>query len=267
MLVVAQVAGYRATGRWFTTTQVIEVFEALRLPRPGNMSAEVGRLAEQGFLVRRRSGSMWSLTPLGNRRVTELIGGIDQAQLAAQLVGVDGAELGHALHAVIPPALAPHAWSPGIATLLGQYPFETNLFCMTRFPGDPDVEVTGAIDALREAAATHGLTMHLASDRSITGDLWGNVAAHMWACQYGIGIFENRADRGLNYNVVIEVGAMLMTGRQCAMLKDATAPEMPTDFVGQIYTPVDLDNLDTVSDAAHRWFADGVGLGRCPYCP
>jgi hypothetical protein len=33
---------------------------------------------------------------------------------------------------------------------------------------------------------------------------------------------------------------MLMTGRQCAMLKDVTAPDMPTDFVGQIYTSIDL---------------------------
>jgi hypothetical protein len=267
VLVLAQVAGYRQPDRWFTTTQLIEVFEALRLPRPGNMSAEIGRLAEAGLVVRRRSGSVWSLTPLGNRRVTELIGSIDQAQLAAQLVGVEGAELGHALHAVIPPSLAPHAWASGIATLLGQYPFDTNLFCMTRFPDERDEHVSVAIDTLRTAAADHGLTMHLASDRSITGDLWGNVAAHMWACKYGIGIFENRADRGLNYNVVIEVGAMLMTGRQCSMVRDTTAPDMPTDFVGQIYTPVDLDDPATVSAAAHGWFAEGLGLGRCRNCP
>jgi hypothetical protein len=267
VLVVAQVAGYREQDRWFTTTQVIDVFEALRVPRPGNMSREIGRLADAGLVIRRRSGSTWSLTPLGNRRVTELIGSLDQAQLAAQLVGVEGAELGHALHAVIPPTLAPHAWAPGINTLLGQYPFDTNLFCMTRFPGEPDDEIAGAIDALRGAAANHGLALHLASDRSITGDLWGNVAAHMWACKYGIGIFENRADRGLNYNVVIEVGAMLMTGRQCAMLKDVTAPDMPTDFVGQIYTPVDLGDPATVAAAAHVWFAEGLGRGRCPNCP
>jgi hypothetical protein len=46
--------------------------------------------------------------------------------------------LGHALHAVIPPTLAPNAWPPGIKTLLDHYPFDTNLFCMTRFPGEPD---------------------------------------------------------------------------------------------------------------------------------
>jgi len=65
----------------------------------------------------------------------------------------------------------------------------------------------------------------------------------MWACRYGIAFFENTHDNGLNYNLTIEVGGMLLSGRRCALLKDQTVPAMPTDLVGQIYKSVDLVEL------------------------
>jgi hypothetical protein len=84
------------------------------------------------------------------------------------------------------------------------------------------------------------------------GRLWGNVAAHMWASQYGIAFVEDRVGLGLNYNVTIEVGAMLMAGRRCAILKDPSAPALPTDLIGHIYTSVDFDDSPSVSDAIHH---------------
>jgi hypothetical protein len=42
---------------------------------------------------------------------------------------------------------------------------------------------------------------------------------------------------------------------------------MPSDLVGHIYKPVDFAELKTVSDAAHVWAADDLGLGRCKSCP
>lgn len=39
---------------------------------------------------------------------------------------------------------------------------------------------------------SHQLHLHLASDRALDDDLFANVAAHMWACNYGIGLFEVR---------------------------------------------------------------------------
>ena len=58
----------------------------------------------------------------------------------------------------------------------------------------------------------------LGNDRKIVDDLWANVAAHMWACKYGIRFFEDRRGRGVNYNLSIEVGGMLTTGRRLALL-------------------------------------------------
>jgi hypothetical protein len=106
----------------------------------------------------------------------------------------------------------------------------------------------------------------LASDRSLDDDLLGNVAAHMWACQYGIGLFENRANRDLNYNVVLEIGSMLMTGRRCALLRDITAPDMPSDIGGQIYKKVDLDDPQHLARAVHGWVREDLALDSCASC-
>jgi hypothetical protein len=89
----------------------------------------------------------------------------------------------------------------------------------------------------------------------------------MWASQYGIAFFEDRRNRGLNYNLTIEVGSMLITGRRCALLKDSSIPRMPTDLVGKIYKSVDLDDPKTVSHALHVWIRDDLNLGSCPSCP
>jgi hypothetical protein len=161
----------------------------------------------------------------------------------------------------------------GLQRHLERFPIEKSVFCMTRFPkpGDPnspDPQQT-VIDTIRLAAAKHGLTLHLASDRQIVDDLFGNVVAHMWACQYGIGLLENRGPKadGLNDNVLIELGSMLIMGRRCAILKDRNAPSPPSDLSAQIYKSVDFDDPQQVADATHVWLAEDLALGRCDQCP
>jgi hypothetical protein len=201
------------------------------------------------------------------------MGELDPSEVQVAITTAGGALLGDVVQALIDPALAPRRWSASIRRLLDQYPFENNVFCMTRFPSkpkdttflDPIKEVIGAA---RTALASHHLHLHLASDEVLDEDLFANVAAHMWASKYGIGFFEDRggSDR-LNYNVVIEVGCMIMTGRRCALLKDEGSPAMPTDFVGHIYKEVDFDDLDALAREVHTWAARDLGLGPCPSCP
>lgn len=262
----------RETG-WFNSAGIAELLEELRLPSPDkkHITSRVGDLVAADWLVARGSGRTreWALTPTGHRHAIELVGEIDFAKLEPQLVQVPGAELGNVRHTTLPPTLAPAKWSAGIARLLERFPFETNVLCMTRFPDD-EVEHDpnqAVIDTVRDALKTHGLVLHLASDRIVDEDLFGNVAAYMWACQYGIGLFEDRIGKKLNYNLVTEVGSMMMAGRRCALLKDKTAPPMPTDLIGHIYKPVDFGDLGAVAKETHLWAAEDLGLGRCGSCP
>jgi hypothetical protein len=268
---LGDLVGAQAGDGWFSATELARMFQTLRVPRDG-VSQALNRLKERNLVVRNTGGGSWSLTPEGREHVFELVGGIDVAAVEAEIRSTDGAELQDAPHVVIPPELAPIRWAVGIARLLDRFAFERNVFCMTRFPKDdaeadyPD-PVKAVIEASREALHAHGLRLHLASDRAAEDELFGNVAAHMWACKYGVALFETRFGDEFNDNLQIEVGAMLMTGRRVALLKDRETPDMPTDFVGHIYKPADFDDVPAVSSAIHTWVAEDLGLGRCGTCP
>ena len=272
VLILGQVAGMRTKDGWFQTSDVDMLCQELRIPKPSNTSSSLSRLRASKLLVQRSGKARWSLSPTGRLRVEEVLGEFPYETIQAELAGTPGAEYAHERHSVIPPSFAPPKWKPAIARLLEQFPFETNVFLMTRYPKDKSTRpdpLAPLFDRMRDAVRRHGLTLHLASDRQADDVLADNVVAHMWACQYGIGLLEDRdPDRaGLNSNMLIELGSMLVMGRRCKILKDAAAPYPPSDLAGQIYTKVDLDDPTTVVDAVHRWIAYDLGLGRCDHCP
>lgn len=269
---LAGVLANRDENRHFTSAQISTLYSDLRLPSPANVSDILAALRDLDFVIRDPATGTWALTPLGESEALKLLAELDYQQIAAELAGSPGAQLGNVTHLLIGPEFAPLKWSEGIARLLKRFPFDNNIFCMSRFPSeDPQHKATDLIahvvTEIRAAASQHGMTVHLASDRQLEDDLLGNVAAYLWACKYGIGLVEDRVDRGLNYNAVMEVGAMLVTGRRCAILRDSTSPDLPTDLAGQIYKLVDFAELSTVRNATHHWLAEDLGLGRCQRCP
>jgi hypothetical protein len=271
VLLAASILGMRNGNGLFNPPSLLQFFDALRVPRPTNIHRDLKDLERDHLL--RRIGRLWAVTPVGRRSVEEELQLFDLAELDAYLKGTPGSFLGNERHVVIPPELAPPKWIPAIERLLQKFPFETNVFLITRFPqSESDTTyldpLRSAIPAIENTLHPHGLTLHLASERQLDDDLLGNVAAHMWACQFGIGILEDRVGRGLNYNVMTEIGAMLMTGRRCALMKDKTSPTtLPTDVIGQIYKPIDLDDIASLSSIIHRWASEDLALGRCNSCP
>lgn len=269
VLLAAAIVGMRNGDGLFKPPQVLSFFDALRVPRPANIHRDLGLLGSQNLV--RRLGASWAVTPVGRNVVQEQLQRFDEAELKAYLQGTPGSLLANERHPVIPAELAPPKWLNAIERLTQRFPFETNVFLMTRYPEDNNDTtyldpIQSAIPAIKEALKPHGLSLHLASDRQLDDDLLGNVAAYMWACQFGIGILEDRMKRGLNYNVMTEIGAMLMTGRRCALLKDKTSPSLPTDIIGQIRKPIDLDDIMSLTARIHAWAAEDLNLGKCSAC-
>jgi len=186
--------------------------------------------------------------------------GVDDAELKRLAAESQEPTFADIPHHLLPSELAPGPFQAGIARFLEGYPFERNVFCMSRFPrGDRD-PLCVTLVTCRGTCEQLGLRMHLASDRAVEDLLFGNVAAAMWASRFGIAIFEDRVGEGLNYNVVLEVGAMLVTGRRCLLLKDVTVEELPTDLVGHIYQPVDVADSDAVAAAVERWITADLAV-------
>jgi hypothetical protein len=156
---------------------------------PGGVGARLGDSCSPGV-----SSPLLGTTPKGRKMVSELIGEIDVAKLEPQLAELPGAELADTHQTVLPPELAPPRWAAGIKELLDRSPFETNVLCMTRFhrPDEPDDPIADVFETVKTALASHGLHLHLASDSIVEDTLFANVAAYMWACQYGLALFEDR---------------------------------------------------------------------------
>ncbi|TNC20074.1 hypothetical protein [Amycolatopsis alkalitolerans] len=269
VLILASIVSGRSEGGTFSGRSVTDLFYDTTLPAPVKIGNVIANLGRAGLATSAKAHGAWSLTPLGRQRVSELVGNDSAALLAESLPG--GANLAHSRHPLIPASLAPPQILRPVSDFTKTSPSASQVFGMTRFPdtvkeSDVPDPVAAGLEAAGEAINGHGLRFLLASQRALVDDLWGNVAAHMWACNYGLAFFEDRRGRGMNYNLAIEVGAMLMTGRRCLLLKDSSIKRMPTDLVGFIYKSVDLDNPETVAHAAHEWVREDLALGKCKDC-
>ena len=251
------------------SADVDSLFEAFRLPESKHTGAVFSNLQKAGYMRIRDAVPRWTLTPEGHARVLDLLAGVDPVQIELELAQHPGAQLGSGRLTELPPSLAPVKWSPGIANLIKRAPFDHNVLMMTRFPDTnrTDDPIGGAIGAIRDALGKHGLALHLADDSILDDDLLSNVAAYMWACRYGIALVEDRVGRGVNGNVLIELGAMVMAGRRCLLLKDHTIEKLPTDFVARIYKSVDIADAAEISRRTHVWVRDDLELGSCTACP
>src|SRR5215218_10498 len=237
VLILARLVQDRSKESHFAPAEIEDLFDAVGLPRPPKTANVLRSLKGKGFVTPLKKGrGAWKLTPNGLVKVSSLAPEMDLAALAVEATHPLQALLGDTAHPVIPPSLAPPALIGPLRDFLAEFPFEQNIFGMTRFPGKEEIDpLSPALEQAKQVCREKGLVFHLASDRSIVDDLWANVAAHMWGCRFGIAFFEDRKSRGINYNLTIEVGGMLISGRRLALLKDASIERLPTDLVGKIY--------------------------------
>ena len=250
VLVIAHVAGLRSGQMHFSGADVANTFRMLRIPEPVNIGSVFSRLGKRGLLIRvgRRK---WALTPVGDLRVAELGIAIGAADFHTEYAS----ELAKSVHHTIGVEFAPLPLAGPIGAFLKDHPFDRNVFGISRYPeseaaADP---IIPALETARDTLRDYSLEFHLASDRNVSDQLWPNVAASMWACRYGVAFIESRVEPDVNRNVLIEVGAMLMAGRRCVLLRDYSVQKMPTDLVGHIYKPVNLDDVETVTSAIREW--------------
>ncbi len=264
-LVLGQLAASRSDDGSFSPGTAFQLFHDFALPAPAKIGNVFTALTKKKWFTKQPQRAAYKVTPSGQAKVREQMTDFDLVALVAESAHKNAPVFGRTEHALVPVHLAPPALVRPLQSFLADHPFDTNVFGMTRFPdakagtADP---VGRALAIVREVCAESGLEFHLASDRAIVDDLWDNVTAHMWACRYGVAFFEDRADRGLNHNLLIEVGAMIMGGRRCALLKDGSIEKLPTDFVGMIYKSVDLSAEETVAQVVRTWIKDDLTVGN-----
>lgn len=258
-LVLAHVAQLRSQDRTISPRGIEDTFLNLRIPLPSNVSQNLAILSKRGLMLRLAPGR-WALTPEGKEAIRQLMAGVKDSALREYDTPGSEALLGDAPHYLLSPDLAPAKFQSGISRFREGHPFERNVFLISRSPRDEADPVGPAIETCRSACEDAGMEMHVATDRAVEELLFGNIAAAMWACQYAVALFEDHRGEGVNTNVALEVGGMLITGRQCLLLKDDTVERLPTDLVGHLYQPVDITNHNALSETVTRWLGSDLGL-------
>lgn len=242
-------------------SEVEHAFIDLSIPPPTNVSQHLAALAKKKMILSPVPGR-WRVSQLGAEHIRQLTaGGVSEKVLAAALATPEDATLADSPHSLIPWEFAPIEIRGGIGRFLEGHPFERNVFGISRFlrdvPSDPIID---AQKECQDTCADLGLEFHLASDRVVEELLFSNIVAAMWACRYGIAIIEDTVGEGPNYNVPLEVGAMLITGRPCLLLKDVTIQRPPSDLVAHLYDEVDITKPATIDRAIRDWAKHRLGL-------
>ncbi len=260
-LVALHIASLRASNKTASATEVRDTFIALRVPPPKNVHQHLAKLASNKLILSPSNGR-WAITPLGGERIRQLMTGVTDSDFDNLLTDKQAALFADTPHSLLPPEMAPVQFRAGIGRFLKGHPFDSNVFGISRFPRKEvaDDPIVTALDKCRAVCSELGLEYHLASDRAVEELLFSNVVAALWACRYGIAIIEDTVAEGPNYNVALEVGAMLVTGRPCLILKDHSVKRPPSDLIAHIYDEVEVRVPASIEAAIRGWAADRLGL-------
>lgn len=149
----------------------------------------------------------------------------------------------------------------GVAKLLGDSPYEKNVFIMTPFLEGSRFKKM--LEVIKKVLADNGLKGWIAHDKQVDSELWGNVQSYLLGCKYGIAIFMHEEDVTVstkpyfNPNVSIELGYMLGRGKQILLLKDKKLDSLQTDLFGSLYHEFDLiDYKRSIRKEIENWLKD-----------
>jgi hypothetical protein len=150
----------------------------------------------------------------------------------------------------LPSSLVPNpilGWKSRMEAFLRDHPFDKSVFLMIRYRQRNAV----LIDAIKSALHLEGLFVVVASEHSITDDLYNPIAC-LLCCARGIAVFD-RAEQGqdFNPNVAYELGMLHLLGRKCLILKHDTLRTLQTDILMKLYQS--FAGPRAVASHAARW--------------
>jgi nucleoside 2-deoxyribosyltransferase len=94
-------------------------------------------------------------------------------------------------------------------------------------------------------------------DKAYSDDTFTNILAYIYACDFGIAVFERIARDYFNPNVSLEVGYMLGLNKPVCLLKDQTLRNLQTDLLGKLYKSFNTNNIkNTVPKELNKWLMD-----------
>lgn len=128
-------------------------------------------------------------------------------------------------------------------------------FIMMRFGSTTAHEAI--VSAIKVTLEENGIIGLRADDKQYHDDLFFNVLTYVYACDFGIAVFERIEMEQFNPNVALEVGYMLALTKPVCLLKDRTLTTLQVDLIGKLYKVFDpLDPNGTIPKELRKWLKD-----------
>ena len=133
-------------------------------------------------------------------------------------------------------------------------------FVMMRFgEGRPHKRLWKTI---RDELAALGLLAVRADDFEAHPQLLNNVRTFLHCCDFGVAVIERIENEHYNPNVSLEVGYMMALGKPICFLRDETLKTLPTDLVGLLSIPFNVEDMRKLGRALGKWVASQDFFGR-----
>lgn len=158
---------------------------------------------------------------------------------------------------VSPEALSMPDIASGLEKFRVDYPFtrgKTAFIIMSFVNTEPHSEL---VKIIKDTLLKHGIMGLRADDKEYMEDLFHNIKTYMYACDFGIGIYDRIVKNDFNPNVSLEVGYMMGMGKNVLLLKDKNLEGLQTDLAGKLYKQFDPYKIsETLPLAIEKWLID-----------
>lgn len=126
---------------------------------------------------------------------------------------------------------------------------------MMKFEDTPDHKK--AVKAIKIACEKHGITAIRAEEIEFHSYLYWNIMTYIYACDFGIAVFDRITSNDFNPNVAYEVGYLTALGKPVCLLKDRTLTTLHTDLVGKLYRPFSTrDPIKSITTVLTSWLKE-----------
>ena len=141
-----------------------------------------------------------------------------------------------------------------VACLKNDYPGKKIAFIIMRF--GKGKAYNSIVASIRKVLAPYNIVALRADDKEYHEDLFPNILTYIYACDFGIAIYESIIDNKHNPNVALEVGIMLGLGKKVCLLKQR-GMEMYSDITGKLYKEFDIQDIEeTITSSLDKWIKD-----------
>lgn len=142
-----------------------------------------------------------------------------------------------------------------VEKIKADHPDKTIAFLIMRFTKGRHYD--HIVKAIKDSLADQNIVVLRADDKQYHDDVLYNILAYIYACHFGIAVFDRITDNNINPNITFEVGFMMGLNKEVCLMKEKSLQSLNTDIIGRLYREFDIQEIDsTIAHSILKWIDD-----------